>query len=99
MTQKAFYNSRQWRQLSRAFLLSKNYICERCGAPAEIAHHRKYLNAANVTDPKISLNPDNLEALCLACHNAEHFADGGAVANGLVFDENGNIRKRGNDND
>lgn len=99
MTQKAFYNSRQWRQLSRAFLLSKNYICERCGAPAEIAHHRKYLNAANVADLQISLNPDNLEALCLACHNAEHFADGGAVANGLVFDENGNIRKRGNDND
>ena len=95
MTQKAFYNSRKWRQLSRAFLLSKNYICERCGTPAEIAHHRKYLTAANVNDPTISLNPENLEALCLACHNTEHFADGGTVAPGLAFDGDGNLIKKG----
>jgi 5-methylcytosine-specific restriction endonuclease McrA len=89
MTQAAFYHSRPWRRLSRAFLLSRNYICERCGRPAEIAHHKKHLTAANVHDPAISLDPQNLEALCMECHNAEHFGTGGAIARGYAFDENG----------
>ena len=89
MNRAAFYRSAAWRRLSRVFLLSKNYICERCGQPAEIAHHRRYLTPRNINNPDISLNPDNLEALCMACHNAEHFGTGGAVAQGLTFDENG----------
>lgn len=99
MTQRAFYRSAAWRKLSQAFLLSKHYICERCGRPAEIAHHRVYLTPANVTDAGVALNPDTLEALCLACHNAEHFGSGGATARGLTFDENGDlspIREDGN---
>ena len=91
MTQQEFYHSRAWKRLSRAFLLSRNYICERCGKPAEVAHHRKYLTAANVLDPDVSLNPANLEALCMDCHNAEHFGQGGATAAGLAFDDNGDI--------
>lgn len=91
MSRAAFYHSPQWRRLSRAFLLSRNYICQRCGAPAEIAHHKQHLTAANVNNPEISLNPDNLEALCLACHNAEHFSAGGATAAGLAFDGDGNL--------
>lgn len=93
MTRQEFYHSRAWKRLSRAFLLSRNYICERCGKPAEIAHHRKYLTAANVLDPDVSLNPANLEALCMECHNAEHFGQGGATAAGLAFDDNGNLVK------
>ena len=91
MTQAEFYRSRAWRQLSKAFLMSKYYICERCGKPAEIAHHKKHLTAATVLDPEISLNPANLEALCMECHNREHFGQGGATAAGLQFDENGDI--------
>lgn len=91
MTQKAFYHSAAWQSLSRAFLLSRRYICERCGCPAEIAHHRVYLTPANLTNADISLNPDKLEALCLACHNAEHFGRGGATVRGLTFDENGDL--------
>jgi len=91
MTQKQFYNSAAWRRLSKAFLTSRNYICERCGAPAAIAHHKKYLTPANIDKPEISMNPDNLEALCLDCHNAEHFSAGGAIADGYTFDADGNI--------
>lgn len=95
MTQKEFYHSKAWKRLSRAFLLSKNYICERCGGPAEIAHHKIYLTVENLFDPDISLNPDNLEALCKNCHNAEHFGTGGATAAGLAFDESGNLIQKG----
>lgn len=93
MTKQEFYHSKAWKHLSRAFLLSKNYICERCGKPAEIAHHKTHLTAANILDPEISLNPANLEALCVECHNTEHFGQGGATAAGLAFDENGNLVK------
>ena len=95
MTQSEFYHSTAWKRLSRAFLLSQNYICERCGKPAEIAHHRRYLTAENLLNPDVSLNLDNLEALCLDCHNTEHFGRGGATAAGLTFDVNGNIVQKG----
>ena len=98
MSRSAFYPSPQWSKLSRAFLLSRNYICQRCGAPAEIAHHKQHLTAANVSNPEISLNPDNLEALCLACHNAEHFSAGGATAAGLAFDGDGNLIQESEEN-
>jgi len=88
-----FYGSKAWRKLSKAFLCSKNYICERCGNPAEIAHHRTYLTAENVYDINISMNPDLLEALCKNCHNTEHFGTGSAVSAGLIFDGNGNLVK------
>ena len=58
-------------------------------------YHRRYLTAENLFDPTISLNPDNLEALCRDCHNAEHFGRGGATAAGLTFDANGNIVQKG----
>ena len=90
-----FYNSKAWRRLSKAFMLSRYYICERCGRPAEIVHHKQHLNPANIHDPAISLNPANLESLCLQCHNTEHFGAGGAVALGFDFDENGDIRPKG----
>jgi len=86
-----FYNSKAWRKLSKAFLLSKYYICERCGGAGELAHHKTHLTATNIKDPSISLNPALLECLCVPCHNAEHFSAGGAVLAGLAFDECGNL--------
>ena len=99
MTQKQFYHSAAWRRLSRAFLLSRSYICERCGKPAEIAHHKRYITPENLNDPAIALNAENLEALCLDCHNTEHFSAGGAVLQGLVFTPDGDLQKRGNDHE
>ena len=84
----AFYNSKAWKRASAAYMASKNYICERCGKPAQICHHKTWLNASNVSDPNIALSFDNLEALCIECHNAEHglqhsitlFNDDGSIA-------------------
>ena len=66
---------------------SKLYTCERCGRPAQICHHKRYLNDVNVHDPSVALNPDNLEALCIECHNAEH----GPRHDVTVFDDAGNV--------
>lgn len=91
--QAAFYNSRAWKKTQAAFMASKHGICERCGDPARIVHHKEYITPENINDPAVTLSWDNLEALCQDCHNKEHFvAD--ATAPGLMFDSSGNLIKR-----
>ena len=76
-----FYTSWRWRQCRKAFAKSKGNLCERClsrgiinpgtkDQPLE-THHKKPLTADNVMDPAVSLNWDNLELLCKACHDEE----------------------------
>lgn len=86
---KAFYNSRAWQKVSAAYMASKAYICERCGKPASICHHRKWLDGSNVNDPNTALSFDNLEALCIECHNAEH----GLQHSITLFNEDGSIAR------
>ena len=85
----AFYNSKAWRRVSAAYMSSKHYICERCGKPAQICHHKKWLNENNVHNPEMALSFDNLEALCQECHNIEH----GRKRDFLIFDDAGNVEK------
>jgi|Go1ome_3_1110792.scaffolds.fasta_scaffold01866_10 ferredoxin len=86
---KAFYNSKAWQKVSAAYMASQAYICERCGKPASICHHKKWLNGSNVNDPNIALSFDNLEALCIECHNAEH----GLQHSITLFNEDGSIAR------
>lgn len=88
-----FYNSVKWKRTRKAYLSSKCYLCERCGGVAKIVHHKKYVTPSNMYDPNITLNWNNLEALCFDCHNAEHFGTG-ATAQGLTFDSQGNLIKK-----
>lgn len=91
---RAFYCSREWELCREAYLQKVNHLCERCKAkgiyePAKIVHHKIYLNKENFTDPSVSLNFDNLEALCAMHHNLEHF--GGKQESRYHIDENGNL--------
>lgn len=78
---KSFYNSTAWKQARQAYAKSVGGICERCeraglyGVPGDIVHHKVRLNAANINNPAITLNFDNLELLCRDCHAAEHERD------------------------
>jgi len=82
-----FYNSVQWRELSTVYMKSRHYICERCGSPAVICHHKKHLNRYNIGDPSVALNQENLECLCRDCHNKEHFLKHTITR----FDDDGNV--------
>lgn len=87
----SFYNSRQWKDCRKGYMQSKNFICERCGKLAYICHHKKHITESNINNPNITLNWDNLQALCLDCHNIIH---GRAVTRkGLKFDSYGNLIK------
>lgn len=85
-----FYHSKAWRKCRDAYFRYKYGLCERCGGPGKIVHHKKYLTPVNVNDPDVSLNWDNLELLCQDCHNKEHHR-GRSTADGLMFDNDGNL--------
>lgn len=87
----SFYKGRAWIKCRDGYMQSQHYVCERCGELAEICHHKIYISPENIHDPNITLNWDNLEALCRTCHQHEHFKDGDICAEGLAFDTNGNL--------
>ncbi|MGF3113133.1 HNH endonuclease [Facklamia sp. P9177] len=59
-----------------------------------MVHHKIWLSDDNLDDLSITLNEDNLQAVCHDCHNRIHFGSK-AVINGLEFDENGQIKEVG----
>ncbi len=74
---KAFYKSKEWERCRAGYIKYVGGLCERCLSrgdivPGLIVHHKCYLTPENITDPATTLSYDNLELLCLDCHNKEH---------------------------
>ena len=89
---KQFYLSKTWRELRDKYFNSQFGLCERCGRPALIIHHKIYLTADNIGNPDVSLNWNNLECLCLDCHNKEHgYFTKHMADRTYIFDGDGNI--------
>ena len=96
---KSFYRSQAWKNTRKAYLRSRGGLCERCLAkglivPATLVHHKVHLTPDNIEDESVTLNWDNLEALCQECHNKEHHGVE-QVVEGLMFDSNGDLVTRG----
>lgn len=85
-----FYLSKAWRSTRRAKLIETYGLCEICHKPAEIVHHKIHLTPQNIENPEIALNMNNLLCVCRECHAVIHEGTG-ATAEGLKFDENGNV--------
>ena len=74
---EAFYKSRQWQKVRDLCIRRAGGLCERCLkegkiTPAEIVHHVTQITKKNINDPGITLNLDNIQALCRDCHAAVH---------------------------
>ena len=72
-----FYKSVAWKKCRASYVRRVGGLCERCLArglcvPGVIVHHLNHLTPANINDPTVTLNPDNLELLCRACHGDQH---------------------------
>lgn len=89
---KDFYKSVKWRRTSKVYAASQHFICERCGKPGRIVHHKQYISPKNIHDPMITLNWENLEYLCQDCHTREHLA-GSGCKEGLYFNSEGELIK------
>lgn len=86
------YRSKRWQKV-RQLKKIQDPICERCKAkgiitPVYIVHHKEYITDKNYMDDDIFFNLDNLESLCLACHNKEHFGERSEI----YFDSNGDVK-------
>lgn len=72
-TLEQFYTGKDWRQFRLNLILERGNKCERCGKATKqsqlIGHHKEPLTIDNVNDPNISLNPNNVDIICIGCHN------------------------------
>lgn len=93
---KSFYNSAKWNKCKDSYIAKRIMIdgglCEEChDRVGYIVHHKVKLTAANISNPDISLNHDNLEYVCKQCH--DEFEGHGLHNHSkkllFAFDENG----------
>lgn len=71
---KKFYTTKQWKACRKSYIQKRIMIdgglCEEChDAPGYIVHHKEILTPANINEPDITLNHDNLEYVCKKCHD------------------------------
>lgn len=109
MIRQELYQTKAWKQQRQYIWLKQHCLCARCNRPVYvngiskwipkdkrlkgIVHHKEYLTDNNFNDMNIALNEDNLEGLCIDCHNTEHFSSA-AIRKDLLFDEDGNLIKK-----
>ena len=89
---ESFYKSKAWQRCRASFVKAKGGLCERCMAEgiAEagvIVHHKIELTPENIGRPEITLNFDNLQLLCRACHAKAH----GRAIKRYKIDESGRV--------
>lgn len=101
-----FYKSKAWKDTKNIIWYKQNLLCNRCHRavyvdgisdylPKEkrlkgIVHHKEYLTNTNYTDDNITLNLDNLEGLCIDCHNHIHFKSN-STREGISFNDEGDL--------
>ena len=71
---KKFYNSKEWIKCRESYIKKVHGLCEHClkknkYTPGYIVDHIEELTPNNINNPEITLNHDNLQYLCLECHN------------------------------
>ena len=95
---RKFYRSKAWQQCRTSYISKVHGLCERCQlkgkiTPGYIVHHKEYITPKNINNPMITLNHDNLEYVCLDCHNQEHLGSE-PTRDDVMFDEMGQIVQR-----
>lgn len=89
---EAFYHSAAWKQAQRLAMQLHYGVCEKCGRPGKIVHHKIWLTPENIGNLDIALGQANLMVLCADCHNRIH-AKESSVRQGLEFDGKGQLVK------
>lgn len=56
-----------------------------------MVHHKQYLNKGNIYDANITMGFENLELLCIDCHNKEHFELREFTEDGQLREQNNNV--------
>ena len=75
-----FYRTDAWLKCRDAVLRRDRYLCVECLkrgilTPAWTVHHIVHLTPDNINDPNVTLDPKNLESVCIQCHADIHAED------------------------
>lgn len=75
-----FYKSKQWRDVREQVLKRDNYECQACKRQGKVTtidkSKHKSLDVDHILEleshPELAYDMDNLETLCVSCHNKKH---------------------------
>ena len=71
-------------------------MCEHCKeAPGYIVDHIVEITSETIDNSDITLNHENLQYLCLPCHNTKTFGKAVLIRVDVMFDENGDLIMKG----
>lgn len=71
-----FYNSKRWKLLRDEVRQERHMRCDSCHRLIKgksICDHIIEVSPTNYEDERITLNKDNLQLLCIECHNTKTF--------------------------
>lgn len=90
---KKFYRSTAWRKCRKSYIATvPDKMCEHCHEQlGYIVDHIKEINIKNIHNPDVTLNHDNLQFLCLECHNTKTFRKYSAIPDGFLFNSDGDL--------
>lgn len=96
---KKFYKSKAWQRCRASFIGKRQTVdgglCQHCKSKrGYIVDHIVEISPDNIDDVDIILNHNNLQYLCLECHNTKTFGKHRSTRENLFFDEEGNIFKK-----
>jgi 5-methylcytosine-specific restriction endonuclease McrA len=66
------YKTVRWQKLRKLYFEMVLGVCERCGGTGKILHHKIEISESNLNNYEIVWGFDNLELVCLECHNKIH---------------------------
>lgn len=72
-----FYHSSDWQSVRQLALTRDHYLCQVCKRKGIIKQGNTVHHIVPIKDDwNKRLDLDNLETICMACHNKEHFEKG-----------------------
>lgn len=88
---RSFYKSKAWQDCRQSYIDKRRLVdggmCEHCKRRlGYIVDHIEEITPNNIRNVWITLSHDNLQYLCLECHNTKTFSKARTVA----FDDDGN---------
>lgn len=72
-----FYSSKRWKTVRDVIKLRDKMTCTMCHRPITgryIVDHIKELTHETLNDYDVAYNPENLQLLCIECHNYKTFS-------------------------
>ena len=67
---RKFYKSKEWQMTSRQYMVEKGHKCEKCGSLGTDVHHKQPIQTDEGWIKRFDF--ENLELLCVRCHNKAH---------------------------